>query len=99
MRDGVSNHQCLDCLRNRLFRSTKTPKLRVTGLCEGNSPPVNSPHKGQVTRKLFSFDDVIMMEMELCYPHHLRVEEMSKMQAYFMFLEKKSEVVPFTNLN
>ena len=42
-------------------RSKKTPKLRVTGLCVGNSPgPVNSPHKGPVTRKMFPFDDVIM---------------------------------------
>ena len=39
-RDGVSNHQHLDCLLNRLFwrRSKKTSKLRVTGFCEGNSP-------------------------------------------------------------
>ena len=38
-RDVVSNHQPRDCLR-RLFRrrSKKTSKLRVTGLCEGNSP-------------------------------------------------------------
>ena len=49
-------------LLNRLFRrrSKKTSKLRVTGLCVGNSPgPVNSPHKGPVTRKMFPFDDVI----------------------------------------
>ena len=39
----------------------KTSKLRVTGLCAGNSPgPVKSPHKGPVTRKMFPFDDVIM---------------------------------------
>ena len=38
--DGVSNHQPNDCLLNHLFRrrSKKTSKLRVTGLCEGNSP-------------------------------------------------------------
>ena len=42
-------------------RSKKTSKLRVTGLCEGNSPwPVNSPHKGPVTRKKFPFDAVII---------------------------------------
>ena len=35
-------------------------KLHVTGLCEGNSP-VNSPHKGSVKRKMFPFDDVIMI--------------------------------------
>ena len=39
-RDGVSNHQLLDCLFNSLFRRRwkKTPKLRVTGHCVGNSP-------------------------------------------------------------
>ena len=40
MRDSVSNHQPHDYLLNRLFRrrSKKTSKLRVTGLCVGNSP-------------------------------------------------------------
>ena len=47
---GVSNHQPRDCLLNRLFRrrSKKTSKLRVTGLCVGNS-------------QMFPFDDVIML--------------------------------------
>ena len=61
--DSVSNHQPRGCLLNLLFRRKykKTSKLRVTGLCVGNSPgPVNSPHKGPVTRKMFPFDDVIM---------------------------------------
>ena len=60
---GVSNHQPHGCLLSGLFRrrSKKTSKLCVTGLCVGNSPgPVNSPHKGPVTRKMFPFDDVIM---------------------------------------
>ena len=41
--NSVSNHQPHDCLLNRLFRrrSTKTSKLRVTGLC------------GQLRRKCF----------------------------------------------
>ena len=41
-RDDVSNHQPHDCLLSRLFRrrSKKTSKLRVTGLCEGNSPVI-----------------------------------------------------------
>ena len=62
--DGVSNHQPHGCLLNRLFRrrSKKISKLRFTGLCAGNSPgPVNSPHKGPVTRKMCPFDDVIML--------------------------------------
>ena len=61
--DGISNHQPHGCFLNRLFRrrSKKTSKLRVTGLCAGNSlGRVNSPHKGPVTRKMFPFDDVIM---------------------------------------
>ena len=67
---GVSNHQPHACLLNRLFRrsSKKTSKLRVTGLCAGNSPgPVNSPHKGPVTRKMFSFDDVILSHAGAIY--------------------------------
>ena len=64
-RDSVSNHQPHHCLlkKKRLFRrrSKKISKLRVTGLCVGNSPgPVNSPHNRPVTRKQFLFDDVIM---------------------------------------
>ena len=80
---GVSNHQPNGCLLNRLYRrrSKKTSKLRVTGLCAGNSPgPVNSPHKGPVTRKMFPFDDVIMVmrvpktcgtcfKITICYEH------------------------------
>ena len=61
--DGVSNHQSHDCLFNHLFRrrSKKTSKLRVTGLCEGNSPMTGEfPHKGPVTLKMFPFDDVFM---------------------------------------
>ena len=76
--DGVSNHQPHGCLLNRLFRrrSKKTSKLRVTGLCVGNSPgPVNSPHKGPVTRKMFPFDDVIMLCMNSSSPHLLGIHK------------------------
>ena len=61
--DSVSNHQPHGYLLNRLFgrRSKKTSKLRVTGLCAGNSP-------GPVTRKMFPLDDVIMEEINL--PQH-----------------------------
>ena len=62
-RDGVSNHRRQDYLRNRFFkrRSKKASKLRVTGLCLGNSPVTGeSPHNGPVVWKMFPFDDVIM---------------------------------------
>ena len=61
--NGVSNHQPHGCLLKRLFRrrSKKISKIRVAGLYVETSPgPVNSPHKGPVTRKMFPFDDVIM---------------------------------------
>ena len=60
--DSVSNHQPL--FRRR---SKKTSKLRVTGLCEGNSPGTGEfpAHKWPVTRKMFPFDDVIM-KFALC---------------------------------
>ena len=62
-RDSVSNHQPHHCLLNRLFRrrSKKTSKLRVTGLCVGNSPRIGEfPAQMASNAEMFSFDDVIM---------------------------------------
>ena len=62
--NGISTHQCLNCLLNRLFRhrSKETSKLRVTGLCVGNSPVTGEFPTGKpVTRKMFPFHDVIMI--------------------------------------
>ena len=63
-RDGVSNHQPHDCLLDSLFRcrSKKTSKLRVTGLCAGNSPVTGEfPAQRASTAEMFPFDDVIML--------------------------------------
>ena len=54
-RDSVSNHRRLDCLLNRLFPPTskRTSKLRVTGLCEWNSPvtgEIHSPRASNVQK-------------------------------------------------
>ena len=61
--NGVSSHQPLECLFYALIKPTskKTWKVRVTGLCEENSP-VTGEFSSQmpVTRKMFPFDDVIM---------------------------------------
>ena len=61
-RDGVSNHQHHDCLSNGLFRrkskKTSAALVFVWGI---HRWPVNSPHKGPVTRKMFPYDDVIML--------------------------------------
>ena len=45
-RDSVSNHQARECLLGRLVRrrSMKISKLRVTGLCAGNSPETGEFH-------------------------------------------------------
>ena len=56
----------------------KTSKLRVTGLCVGNSPvPMNSLHKGPVTQKMFPFDDVIMIP---CITLRIPIEHMGNIQ-------------------
>ena len=45
-------------------RSKKKSKLRVTGLCAGNSPVTGEfPAQRPVTRKMFPFDDVIMLSI------------------------------------
>ena len=61
--DGVSNHQPHDYLLSRLFgrRSKKISKLRVTGLCEGNSPGTGEfPAQMTSNAEMSPFDDVIM---------------------------------------
>ena len=59
-RDDVSNHQPHDRLLNRSFRrrSKKTSKLRVTGLCAGNSP-VTGEFLAQRTSDAENFDDIV----------------------------------------
>ena len=62
-RDGVSNHQPLDCLFNRLFRcrSRKHQSSASLAYVRGiHRWPVNSPHKGPVTREMFPIDGAIM---------------------------------------
>ena len=63
-RDGVSHRQPHDCLLNCLFRrrSKKTSKLRVTGLCAGNSPVTGEfPAQRPSNAEMFPFDNVIVI--------------------------------------
>ena len=55
-RDGVSNHQRLDCLLKEKNQNSALLAF-VRGI---HRWPVDSLHKGPVTRKMFPFDDVIM---------------------------------------
>ena len=65
--DGVSNLQSHDRLLSCLLRrrSKKTSSSASLAFVRGiHWWPVNSPHKGPVTRKMFPFDNVIMDKSE-----------------------------------
>ena len=66
-RDGVLHHRRHDCLLNRLFRrrSKKTSKVRVTGLCEGNSPVT-----GEFPAQRASNGE----NVSICWRHYIRHE-------------------------
>ena len=70
--DGVSNHKPHHCLLNRVFRSRAKKRQSSASLAFVRGIhrwPVNSPHKLSLTRKMLSFDDVIMkMPPEKCRP-------------------------------
>ena len=101
-RDCVSIQQPRDCLLNCLFRlrSKKTSKLRVTGLCVGNSPgPVNSPHKWPVTRKIWWRHQVQVRS--LCYLFNrypsIYITSLGRYWYYWTWLENAQQVKwPYT---
>ena len=60
----MASHQLHECLLSRLFgrKLKKTPKLRVTGLCAGNSPVTSEfPAQRASNAENIPFDDVIMV--------------------------------------
>ena len=64
--DGVSTHQHHHCLLNRLCRGadqrkhqSSTPLAFAWGI---HRSPVNSPHKWQVTRKMYNFDGFAVLD-------------------------------------
>ena len=74
-RDSASNHQCLDCLLNRLFRIDQRKHQSFVSLAfvQGiHRWSMNSPHKWPVTRKMFPFDDVVVLRLRLQYHRHHR---------------------------
>ena len=76
--DSVSSHQPYDCLLNCLFRrrSKKTSNLRVTGLCEGNSP-VTSEFP---TRRASSAENVFIW-----WRHHVTIRCTNTCSSYCRF--------------
>ena len=63
-RDSVSNHQLRESLLNGLSDADQRNHESLASLAFVrviHRGPVNSPHKWPVTRKMFPFDDVIMI--------------------------------------
>ena len=91
-RHDVSIHRRLGCLLNRLFwrRPKKISKLRVTGLCEGNSPVTYEfPAQRASMRKMFPFDcDVVMLII-----FRARLVELD-----IMLITLSRPTTPFTNM-
>ena len=85
-RDDVSNHQSPDCLLNLLFgrRLKKTSKLRVTGLCAGNSPVTGyfPAHIASNADKMFRFDGVIMIAFQNMHDIHYGKHNMKHLFAF-----------------
>ena len=83
--DIVSNHQPHDCLLNRLFRrrSKKTSKLRVTGLCAGNSPGT-----GEFSAQMASHAE----NVSIWWRHHalwsLRIFNEIHVQTFWLYIFK-----------
>ena len=81
--DGVSDQQPHDCLLNRLFtrrwKKTSTSLAFVRGI---HRWPLNSPHKGPVTRKMFPFDDVIIMHAPTRY-HSIHIFTLTALDIYW----------------
>ena len=75
VRDSVSNHQPHDCLLDRVFRRRlkKTSKLRVTGLCAGNSPGT-----GEFPAQMASYAE----NVSIWWRHHDRRECMNFEQVH-----------------
>ena len=87
-------------LLNRLIwcRSNKTSKLRVTGLCAGNSPgTAEFPHKWTITRKKFPFDDIMRSSNTLLNENALEMSFAKCRPSCLCFHDKEVHVCVFNN--
>ena len=74
-RDGVSNHQPQQLFTHLFIQGADKRKHQSSAslalMRRIHRWPVNSPHKGPVTRKMFPFDDIIMsivLSAKVAYP-------------------------------
>ena len=71
----------------------------VRGIHRG---PVNSPHKWPVTRKMFSFDDVIMVNMEIRHAKNkqlLQQFQMHQQNLFFLSFCEKTDACTKVNIH
>ena len=78
-RDGVLNH-----VYSTVYSGADQRKLHAPGVCHRS--PVNSPHKGQVTRKMSPFDDVIILRVRRVSVKDKSVKNKSKKKISDSFL-------------
>ena len=90
-RDSVSNHQPHDCLLNRLFRrrSKKTSKLRVTGLCAGNSPGT-----GEFPAQMASYAE----NVSIWWRHHVDTKPAYVWHSYLRFSATMPKVMLYPSV-
>ena len=93
-RDCVSNYQSLECFLNRLFRrrSKKTSKLRVTVVCEGNSPVTSEfPAQGSSNAETFSIWWIHHAKLQLRQHQNIHLQ----WGKHEMFKQKSGKVKKF----
>ena len=89
--NGVSNHQPHHWLLNRLFRrrSKKTSKLRVTGLCVGNSPGTDE----FPAQKASNAENVSILLRHLVIRWSLRVKIISILETWMTLSISSSAII------
>ena len=94
--DGVSNQQPHDCLLNKQFIQGADQRKHQSSASLAfewgiRRWPVNSPHKGSVTRKMLIFDDVIMQSVVRQYhecvqckvlPGHMQIQHSRDLESH-----------------
>ena len=96
---GVSNHQPHGCLLNRLFRrkSKKTSKLRVTGLCVGNSPGT-----GEFPAQMVSYAENVSIwwrHHDFQYTSAMNINWMPWIDWWLLFITVLYNVISLTQRN
>ena len=86
-RDGLSNHQRNDCLLKRLSRrrSKKTWKLRVTGLCAGNSSETKGQYRGKCFHLMTSSSDNYVSDLFILQPFVCEIRRRACQRSFELF--------------